>query len=490
MPGRDGEHIAFRLPTASFSLPALAHRILCLVRCLHRSTAGNKPHPLSCLSPAPPRPVCRPQAGECLLQAPVDQLASQCAANQTCVAFLLKPGGIINGTAQLASLAYFKSDANPSKWILTPTTIMFVEDAVAAGSSSGGGGGGGGSSSGGGGGGGGSSSGGGGGGGGSSGGGLSGGAIAGIVVGAVAVAAAAAAAAWAAMRRRRAATNAAAAAEDGKSLGTISPGSKAAWQGGTDGLGSPGHQDSAPEPQPLSTADDAMLSPFGLVSAAAVSGTGSRSSSKSSSLRADAPHQSSAPVHKSSSPLLQRVIPLSSRSAQRQQQPGRAPLPAHQHSAPPPQASAHLSASGPLRQAVGTQPRYGSTPLRPVSTPRQHPHFNSHSRIAEGAPLGSSSLPSAMLSAGLSAALPPGSSVASSALGMSSCQTQPGGTTQCSSASGPDVLVEVRALAGGFVCWPGVVCSAAGLFVHHAAPAAWLYACQAGQTGEPFPVDG
>ncbi|PRW45638.1 serine threonine- kinase receptor R831 [Chlorella sorokiniana] len=56
----------------------------------------------------------RPQAGECLLQAPVEQLASECAANDTCVALLYKPGGFINGTAQLASLAYFKSDANPA----------------------------------------------------------------------------------------------------------------------------------------------------------------------------------------------------------------------------------------------------------------------------------------------------------------------------------------------------------------------------------------
>lgn len=444
----------------------LPRRILCLVplaslTCRRQTAPTQLPQP----RPAPPRPVCRPQAGECLLQAPVDQLASQCAANQTCVAFLLKPGGLINGTAQLASLAYFKSNANPSKWILTPTTIMFVEDAVAAGSSSGGGGGGGSSS----------------------GGSLSGGAMAGIVVGAVAVAAAAAAAAWAALRSRRAATDAAAAAEDGTSLGAANPGSKAAWQGGTDGLGSPSHQDSVPEPQPPSTADDAMLSPFGLVSAAAVSGTDSRCSSKSSTLRADAPHQSSALVRKSSGPLLQRVVPLSSGSAQRQQPPGRAPLPAHHNSAPPPQASAHLSASGPLRQAAGTQPRYGSTPLRPVSTPRQHPHFSSHSRIAEGAPLGSSSLPSAMLSAGLSAALPPGSSVASTALGMSACQTQTGGTTQCSSASGPDVLAEVRALAGVFVWSVGVVCLVDCLFVHHAAPAAWLWVGQQVRQEELLP---
>lgn len=366
----------------------------------------------------------RPQAGECLLQAPVDQLAKQCAANDTCVAFLLKPGGIINGTAQLASLAYFKSDANPSKWILTPTTIMYIEDAVAAGSPAAADG---------------SSS-------GRSGGGsgLSGGAIVGIVVGAVALAAAVVAAAWVMMRRRRAAADAAAAAEDGKSLGTGSPGSKAAWQGRLDSLGGSAQQDGKAQPQLSSAADDEMLSPFGLVSAAAVGGGESRSSSSRSSgpLRpADTAHQGG---------TLARIVPLCAGSAQqRQQQPSSLPLAGHHHhSAPPPQVSPQLSVGGALRLQAGKQPRHGSIPVRPSSTPHQPARFSSYGRIAEGQPLGSSALPSAMLSAGLSAALPPaGSSMASSAHGMTSCGTRTGCTTQRSNESAPEVLAEVRALA-------------------------------------------
>lgn len=380
-------------------------------------------------STALPLPVRRPQAEECLLQAPLDQLASQCATNETCVALLYKPGGIINGTAQLTSLAYFKNDANPAKWLLSPTTIMFVEEGAAEGGATA------------------SSS------GDSGGGGLSGGVIAGIAIGATALAAAAAAATWAVLRRRRTAAGAAAAVEDGKSLASGSPGSMPGWGGSPNGLDCPGKQDGEAKMQPPSAAiDDAMLSPFGLVAAAGVAGgTESCTTSTRSSCppqQAAAAQQSSGPLRQSSGAMLQRVVPVSSSSAQAPQQ-QLASLPQHHHSAPSPPARASPSAGGSQSPPLDKQPQHGSMPPRPISTPKLPAHIGSHGRAGAGLPLGSSALPSALLSAGLSAALPPGS-VVSSAQGMSPRRMSSRGTCasdvgRSSSSGGPDVIAEVRA---------------------------------------------
>lgn len=214
----------------------------------------------SCAPPALPRPPYRPQTGECVLQAPAEQLAQECAANATCVAFLLKPGGIVDGKPQLSTFGYLKADADPANWILTPTTIMYVEDTPSASSSSGlstgaidtpsa-----------------------------SSSSGLSTGAIAGIAVGCAAAVAALAAAAWVLVQHRRRAT-AAGGLHTAKSNASSSIGGGLPEWGtagsGTDGYnGGGGKQPWAVQPWPMhpsgSPGSSMAASPFAVASAAAV----------------------------------------------------------------------------------------------------------------------------------------------------------------------------------------------------------------------------
>lgn len=50
----------------------------------------------------------RPQSSECVLMGDAAQLAGDCEASSECVALLLKPGGIINGTPTLEEVGYLK----------------------------------------------------------------------------------------------------------------------------------------------------------------------------------------------------------------------------------------------------------------------------------------------------------------------------------------------------------------------------------------------
>ncbi|PSC73546.1 Serine threonine-kinase CTR1 [Micractinium conductrix] len=104
----------------------------------------------------------QPQLQECVLSGSMQSLVQHCEADDECVGFVLKPGGLFT-TAP--NVGIFKHATDPSKILFNPTGVLYLRQ--------------------------------------DTGGGLSAGAIAGIAVGAAAGVAALACAAWMLVRRRR-----------------------------------------------------------------------------------------------------------------------------------------------------------------------------------------------------------------------------------------------------------------------------------------------
>lgn len=123
-------------------------------------------------------PTCRrPEYQECILSAPLPQIADRCSGDPLCSAVISKPFGSLSSTAVNVGVLRQEQGANASLMVCNPTSVVYFKQQPASSSSS-------------------------------SSGGLSSGAIAGIAAGCAVVAGAAAAAGWVLVRRRRAARTA------------------------------------------------------------------------------------------------------------------------------------------------------------------------------------------------------------------------------------------------------------------------------------------
>ena len=122
------------------------------------------------------RPARRPEYPECILSAPLPQIADRCSGDALCSAVISKPCGFFNSTDVNIGGLRQEQGANASLMVRNPTSVVYFKQQPASSSSGGGD--------------------------------LSSGAIAGIAAGCAVVAVAAAAAGWVLVRRRRAARTA------------------------------------------------------------------------------------------------------------------------------------------------------------------------------------------------------------------------------------------------------------------------------------------
>lgn len=96
------------------------------------SRAGSGAHAWlhACSSPHPPAlpPLRRPKTNECILSAPLPQLADRCSADPLCAAFIWKPAGTFSTNATNVGTLRQAQGANATRMVSNPTAVVYFKE--------------------------------------------------------------------------------------------------------------------------------------------------------------------------------------------------------------------------------------------------------------------------------------------------------------------------------------------------------------------------